>query len=107
MSLILDLVHESTLVGAVDSFLKELVHVRPFLLQRYAAVLEGMTDHWLDENGVNEVDAPDAAWIANYVAESADQRVALTALQEFYRWAAQGNLIAKIHFLPQGNKANG
>ena len=37
----------------------------------------------------------DAAWIANYIAESPNRRTVLTALQEFYRWADQGNLIAK------------
>lgn len=102
MNLNLDLVHESTLVGAVDSFLKELVHVRPSLVQRYAAVLEGMTECWLQENGINELYAIDAEWIATYIAESTDQRVTLTALQEFYRWATQGNLIAKNPLLATG-----
>jgi site-specific recombinase XerD len=95
MNLTLDLVHESTLVGAVDSFLKELVHVRPFVAKRYAAVLEEMAERWLDERGVNEVNALDPAWIATYIDEFADPRVATNALQEFYRWAMQGKLIAE------------
>jgi len=106
MNLTLNLVHERTLVGAVDSYLKELVHVRPFLLQRYADVLEGMTERWLDARGVNAVDAPDAAWIAHYIAEVTDPQAALAAVQDFYRWAVQSNLMAEHPLFSQLSKAN-
>ena len=96
----LNLAHERTLVGAVDSYLKALVHTRPFLAQRYADVLEGMTERWLDERGANAVNALDAAWVANYIATLPDRQTALSALQDFYRWAGQSNLIVENPLFP-------
>jgi len=101
MNVTLPLAHERTLVGAIDSYLKELVHVRPFLAQRYTDVLEGMAERWLDEHGVNAVDAPDAAWVTNYMAGLADRSAALSALQDFYRWALQNNLIVENPLAPR------
>ncbi len=95
MNMTVELVHERTLIGAVDSYLKELVHVRPFLLQRYADVLEGMSERWLAETGINEISMLDMAWLTSYIAETADQQVAMAALQDFYRWALKGNLVSK------------
>jgi site-specific recombinase XerD len=98
MNVTLSLAHERTLVGAVDSYLKELVHVRPFLAQRYADVLEGMAERWLDERGINAVNALDAAWVTNYIAGLAERSVALSALQDFYRWALHNKLIVENPF---------
>jgi len=95
MSLNVELTHERTLGGAVDSYLKELVHVRPFLLQRYADILEGLSERWLDEIGINELETINAAWIATYIAQANDQQLARTALHDFYRWALQKELIAE------------
>lgn len=95
MNMTIELVHERTLIGAVDSYLKELVHVRPFLLQRYAAVLEGMSECWLDAMDVNDLNALDTAWLTSYIAAATDRQVATAALQDFYRWAIQGNLVAQ------------
>ena len=90
-----ELVHESTLVGAIDSYLKELVHVRPFLLQRYATVLEGMTERWLEEIGINQLAALDQKWLGQFIAVSANRGLAMNALQDFYRWAVQRHLITE------------
>lgn len=95
MTMTVDLVHERTLLGAVDSYLKELVHVRPFLLQRYADVLEGMSERWLAETASNQLTALDKAWLTSYIAAAADRQVATAALQDFYRWAIQGNLLTQ------------
>lgn len=100
MNVTLNLTHERTLVGVVDSYLKELVHVRPFLAQRYADVLEEMAERWLDERGVNEVNALDVAWVTHYIAGLADRQTALSALQDFYRWAGQSNLIVENPLSP-------
>ena len=93
MHMTAELVHERTLIGAVDSYLKELVHVRPFLVQRYTDILEGMSERWLAQTGNNELNALDNAWLTDYIGAAADQQLTLTALQDFYRWAIQGNLI--------------
>lgn len=93
MSLNIELVHEGTLVGAVDSYLKELVHIRPFLVQRYSELLEEMVERWLDERGANELSALDAQWLTTYIAETVEPGMALNILQAFYRWAIQRSLI--------------
>jgi site-specific recombinase XerD len=89
----IELVHESTLVGAVDSFLKELAHVRPYLLQRYTPILEGMAERWLTEGGANRISALNSQWLASYLVEIADAESARQVLQEFYRWATQQSLV--------------
>ena len=98
MHMTAELVHEQTLIGAVDSYLKELVHVRPFLVQRYADVLEGMSERWLAQTGSNELNALDKAWLTDYITAATDQQLTLTALQDFYRWAIQGNLVTQNPF---------
>ncbi|MBX3011079.1 MAG: hypothetical protein KF832_06205 [Caldilineaceae bacterium] len=95
MQLQQELVHDSTLVSAVDSFLKELVHVRPSLCQRYSTVLEEMTDQWFDANGRNEVMAVDATWLQRYLARASDPRVAMAALQAFYQWSQQHGIVTE------------
>lgn len=88
-----ELVHEGTLVGAVDSYLKGLVHVRPFLLQRYTEVLENMTECWLEEVGINQLAVLDPKWLGEFIAVSKDRGLAMNALQDFYRWAIQHGLV--------------
>lgn len=93
MRLQMDLVHESTLLGAIDSYLKELVHVRPFLVQRYSHLLEAMADRWLAEGGGNALSDLDGLWLKRYIAECADQATAGQIVQAFYCWACQRNLM--------------
>ena len=90
-----ELPHQSTLVGAVDSYLKELVHVRPFLMQRYTDVLECMVECWLEEIGINQVAMLDPKWLNEFVAVSTDRGIAMNALQDFYRWALQHQLVVE------------
>lgn len=93
MSLTIDLVHERTLGGAVDSYLKALVHVRPALLPRYADVLEALQEQWLANGGANEVAALDARWLAGYLAATPDRQAAITVCQDFYHWALAEALV--------------
>lgn len=94
MSLPLELIHEGTLVGAVDSFLKELVHVRPSLLPRYAVVLEAMTDCWLSGGGSNELKALTPQWLADYNAQANEPVLVSKVVCEFMGWAVHNNLVA-------------
>lgn len=82
-----------TLVVAVDSYLRELLHIRPFLLQRYSEVLEQMSERWLAEIGINQLDALDAQWLVRYIATCRDRGVAMNACHDFCRWAQQRRLI--------------
>jgi hypothetical protein len=45
------------LLGAIDSYLSSVVHVRPFLAATYRAQLEAMAERWLAEYlaGVEEL----------------------------------------------------
>lgn len=54
-----------------------------------------MTERWLDERGVNAVNALDAAWVTNYIAALANRQTALSALQDFYHWAGQSHLLVE------------
>lgn len=99
MGLQVDLVHESTLLGAIDSYLKELVHVRPFLVQRYSHLLEEMADRWLAEGGGNALCDLDRQWLQRYVTACADHVAAGQIVQAFYRWAQQRNLLAANELL--------
>jgi len=93
MSLTIDFVHERTLLGAVDSYLKALVHVRPALVQRYEAVLESLCEAWLATGGANAVAALHVSWLATYLAAVPDRLTALLVCQDFYRWALTEQLL--------------
>lgn len=90
----------STLVSAINCYLKELVSMRPFLLQRYSDILEPMAQQWLADIGINRLDAIDGQWLGRYIATSNDRGIAMNACQDFYRWAIQHSLIAEN---PLGN----
>ncbi len=88
-----ELAHERTLVGAVDSFLGELVHVRPYLRSDYSEVLESMTERWIEEIGINRIDVVEPQWLGAYIATAHDRTLAMNALHDFYKWAIQRDLI--------------
>jgi hypothetical protein len=88
------LVAERTLLGAVDSFLKATVHVRPQVVSRFEAISETWIDAWLEAGGENRIEAMDRSWLENYLAELGEGRVeAERFLQSFYAWAVKENLI--------------
>jgi hypothetical protein len=60
------LVAERTLLGAVDSFLKSAVHVRPHLVNRFETISEVWIDAWLEAGGENMLEAIDGAWLQHY-----------------------------------------
>jgi hypothetical protein len=72
--------HERTLGGVVGSLLKGLVHVRPHLVSRYEVVAEEWMDAWFAAGGANALDAVQATWIADYLADAAPQRTHGTVL---------------------------
>jgi hypothetical protein len=92
MSLYPYLVHERTLLGAVDSFLHGVVHARPFFVKRYQAILEELAERWLADGGANAVDALERRWLVNFVANVDDPTSASLIIDEFFHWAVQNEL---------------
>ena len=88
------IVHDRMLLGAIDSYLKELVHVRPYLLGVHEAVLSTFADQWLATGGQNQLDAIDTSWVRTYHTTLFVQGAGATALRDFYRWAHRTGLIA-------------
>jgi hypothetical protein len=92
-------VHERTLLGAIDSYLGGLVHVRPHLASGYREQLEAMADAALAERGFpNAVEAPERGWLRAFVAASADPKAAHAAVNDFYRWAELQGFVAAHPF---------
>jgi hypothetical protein len=87
------IVHDRTLLGGIDSFLKELVHVRPFLVSRYEPALEGMAERWLDSGGANLLVAVDSGWLWAYIQDGLEPATVLDACKEFFRWAVRNELV--------------
>ena len=88
------LVAERTLLGAVDSFLKSAVHVRPQFVSRFEAISEAWSDAWLEAGGENMLEAVDRAWLQHYLAQSGEGRgEAERFFQIFYAWAMREKLI--------------
>ena len=88
------LVAERTLLGAVDSFLKSTVHVRPQLVARFEAVSDAWIDAWLESGGENMLEAVNGEWLQNYLAQLEESRDdAVRFFQLFFAWAVRENLI--------------
>ena len=88
------LVTERTLMGAVDSFLKSAVHVRPQLVSRFEEISEAWIDAWLEAGGENMLEAIDRTWLQQYLDQASDSREEVNRFfQTFYVWAVKENLI--------------
>jgi hypothetical protein len=87
------IVHERMLLGAMDSFLKELVHVRPFLVARYEEALTTLAERWLAGGGENQLAALDSGWLESYLTQSEQGAAVEAALADFYRWAIRARLV--------------
>mgnify|MGYP000725234540 CR=1 FL=1 len=89
------LVAERTLLGAVDSFLKATVHVRPQLVSCFEQISDAWIDAWLEQGGENLVEAVDGAWLQRYLEQLGDdERVeAKRFFAAFYAWAVRENLV--------------
>ena len=89
------LVAERTLMGAVDSFLKSAVHVRPYLVNSFEEAADGWMNAWFAEDGANVLETVTGAWINRYLAAlSVAERVPVQRfLHAFYSWAVQENLV--------------
>lgn len=88
------LVAERTLMGAVDSFLKSTVHVRPQLVSRFETISEAWIDAWLEDGGENMLEAVDGPWLQAYLAQlGAGRAEAERFFQSFYTWAIKENLV--------------
>jgi len=86
------LVHERTLLGALDSFLAGVVHVRPYLAGSYRDQLEAFAEGWLAAGGANQIDSISPAWLAAYFQTASDRAAAEEALRQFYDWAVAEGL---------------
>jgi hypothetical protein len=82
-------------MGAVDSFLKSVVHVRPYVVNSFEEAADGWMNAWFAEGGANVLEAVDGAWTNRYLASlSAAERVPVQRfLHAFFRWAVQENLV--------------
>jgi site-specific recombinase XerD len=87
------IVHDRMLLGAIDSYLKELVHVRPYLLGPYQEVLAGFAEQWLAAGGQNQLEAIDDRWVRAYYADLFSRAAGAAALRDFYRWAVRNRLL--------------
>lgn len=87
------IVHERTLLGALDSFSGTLVRSRPYLAAAYGDLLDEFADRWLASGYPNEIDAISANWIKAFIASSADRQLAREALRAFFVWAVGQGLI--------------
>jgi len=87
-------VHERTLLGAIDSYMSALVHVRPYLAHGYRQVLADLAERWLDEAGANSVTAVamDQTWLSRYVAGNVGRGA---ALKDFLAWAGREGLLER------------
>lgn len=87
------IVHERTLLGALDSFLGTLVRTRPQLAADYSEHLEDFADRWINSYP-NQIDAVAPHWISAYLASSLDRPTAEAAIQAFFSWALQQDLVS-------------
>ncbi len=87
------IVHERMLRGAIDAFLSHTTHVRPFVVKQYRHTLEDMAEQWIDNGGVNEIEAPTPEWLAQYILQAPDRGGASRVIQDFYAWAVDSGLI--------------
>jgi hypothetical protein len=94
------IVHERTLLGAIDSYLGGLVHVRPHLAGEYREQLEALAEGALAAGLPNAVEAPGAAWLRGFIAACADAEGARAAIGDFYGWAAGQGFVAQDHLAP-------
>lgn len=86
-------VHERMLIGAIDSFLSTVVHVRPYLATVYREQLEQFADYWIEEGYPNELDSVDEDALAFYLATRPYPATAEKVLREFYSWAHNAGLL--------------
>ncbi|HYF63857.1 MAG TPA: hypothetical protein VD886_13640 [Herpetosiphonaceae bacterium] len=88
------IVHERTVLGALDSFSGTLVRSRPYLAAAYGAILEEFAARWLDSGYPNEIDAVSDNWVRAFIASSEDRQLAREALRAFFVWAFEQKLVA-------------
>jgi len=88
-----ELAHERTLLGAVESFLGELVHVRPWLAEEYRDACEEMVQWWMESDGGNEIGAVTSEWVQAWLADQAMSPASPAALQDLFAWAVARGLI--------------
>lgn len=88
------IVHERTLLGALDSFQGTMVRTRPYLAAAYNEILEDFAERWIDSGHPNELDAIAPAWIEAYLSTQEDRSTATAALHGFFSWAVAQHLIA-------------
>ena len=89
------IVHERTLLGALDSFSGTLVRRRLYLAAEYGDILEEFADRWLESGYPNEIVALSDNWVRAVLASSEDRRPAREALRAFFVWAVGQRLVAR------------
>jgi hypothetical protein len=88
------LTHQRTLLGAVDTYVSDLVHTRPHLAAAHRARLEDFAEWWLEEQGgANDIRAISAAQVRDYLTRIEPSGASATAVRSFFDWARAEHLI--------------
>lgn len=87
------IVHERYLLGAVDSFMGAVVHVRPHRAGTLREHLEHMAETFIQAGHANQIEELNAAWLNSYLGQVDDRAAVEASLREFFRWALQQGLI--------------
>jgi hypothetical protein len=87
------LAHECTLLGAIDSYLSEVVHTRPYLASAQREALEHFAEWWLNEQGgANDMAAAGEASLSEYLTRIEHGGTAMAPLRSFFDWARREGL---------------
>lgn len=89
-------VHGRMLLGAIDSFMATVVHVRPHLAPGYRDALEAFAETWIDGGHPNQIDSLDEVWLLSYLEGCGIRSLTEIALREFFAWAKHEGLLERI-----------
>lgn len=88
--------HERTLLGAIDSYLSQLAHVRPYLVSGYRDVLEHMAEVWLKKGGENQLAALTPLWLNLHIGDAtfvAERQLRRESISDFLAWTKREGLV--------------
>lgn len=89
-------VHERTLLGAIDAHVSSLLHTRPWLAAGSEEALEALAEAWLADGGENWLPALEARWVARHLRSltAEEHGTAAVAVARLVEWARERGLVA-------------
>ncbi|MGD9696941.1 MAG: hypothetical protein AB7V42_14915 [Thermoleophilia bacterium] len=101
-------VHERTLLGAIDAHLGALSHNSPWLVDPRGEALDAMAREWLGDAGRNWLPDVPAGWVRRHLDrfDGEERELRARAVDDFLAWAEEQGLIARAR-LPYGVAAQG